>query len=435
MIDDDRPARTRRQLLLTPVGALSAGKVFSTLAVWTTNVAGAILVFELTASALIVGLVTVAQFTPQIALVPLSGARADRGDRFLQVMLGTAVTALGSVLLTVWALTVGYSEPRDAYVMIAAAALVGTGFAIAGPAHSALLPSLVRRSELADALALSSLPIIVARSIGPAIGAGLYLTYGAVGTFGFAAVLHLGFIGLLIDLRRRVVTAARSEGAVRDSRIRAGIAYLRRSPRTVLQILGVGVIGVGTDPIVTLTPSLADELGMPSGFVGTLASSFGLGAALGFVVLSRARLRFGIHRLGAIGLALMGLGTLVSGLAPGPAVAVTGAVIAGSGMTFALNSFTTLVQQDVPDALRGRVMALWSLAFLGSRPVTAFVSGSATDLLGVRVSLVASALIILIGAWLTRGARMLARPVSTGDDDVPSDGAEDGSGTPPAKDS
>jgi hypothetical protein len=96
-------------------------------------------------------------------------------------------------------------------------------------------------------------------------------------------------------------------------------------------------------------------------------------------------------------------------------------------MTFALNSFTTLVQADVPDALRGRVMALWSMAFLGSRPVTAFVSGSATDLLGVRVSLVASALVILLGAWLTRGARMLARPVSTGD-------AEDGSDAPTGED-
>ena len=414
MLADDGPPRTRRQLLLTPVGALSAGKVFSTLAVWTMNVAGAILVYELTASALIVGLVTVAQFTPQLLFTPLSGARADRGDRFLQVMVGTAVTALGSVLLTVWALTVGFTEPRDAYVMVAASGLVGIGFSIAGPAHSALLPSLVRRSELADALALSSLPIIVARSLGPAVGAGLDLTYGALGTFAVAGVLHVGFIVLLIDLRRRVVTTQRERVAGQDSRIRAGIAYLRSSPRTMIQILGVGVIGVGTDPIVTLTPSLAAELGMPGGFVGTLASSFGLGAALGFVVLSRARLRFGIHRLGAIGLALMGTGTLVSGVTPGPGLAVAGVVTAGVGMTFALNSFTTLVQSDVPDLLRGRVMALWSLAFLGSRPLTAITSGSVTDLLGVRVSLVGSAAIILLGAWATRGSRMLARPTTTG---------------------
>ena len=72
------------------------------------------------------------------------------------------------------------------------------------------------------------------------------------------------------------------------------------------------------------------------------------------------------------------------------------------------------MQSDVPDLLRGRVMALWSLAFLGSRPLTAITSGSVTDLLGVRVSLVGSAAIILLGAWATRGSRMLARPTTTG---------------------
>jgi MFS family permease len=400
----------------TPVGALAAGKVSSTIAVWTTNVAGAILVFQLTGSALVVGLVSVAQFTPQLLLTPLSGARADRSDRFLQVMVGTVVTALGSLLLTVWALTVGFTVERDAYIMIAAAGLVGLGFSIQGPAQSALLPSLVRRSELADALALSSLPIVVARSIGPAVGATLYLATGPLVTFGIAFVLHLGFLVLLAYLRRRVVLAPREQRAGADRRVRAGIAYLRRSPRTLLQILGVGIIGVAVDPVTTLTPSLADVLAMPSAFVGTLASSFGIGAAAGFVVLSRVRLRYGMMRLGAIGLAVMGAGVMVAGLATAPWVAVAGYAAGGVGMTFSLNSFTTLVQSDVPDALRGRVMALWAMAFLGSRPITALVTGSLTDLVGVRAALVLSASVVLVGAWATRGARMLARPVGAAED-------------------
>lgn len=413
MLDDDAPARSRRELLWTPVGALSVGKVFSTLAVWTTNVAGAILVFELTGSALIVGLVSVAQFTPQLLLTPLAGARADRTDRFLQVILGTAITALGSILLTVWALTLGFTLQRDAFVMIAAAGLVGLGFSVAGPASSALLPALVRRSELADALALSSLPIVVARSIGPAVGAALYLASGPVVTFGLSALLHLSFVVMLVVLRVRVVIAEPEQLAGADRRIRAGFAYLRRSPRTVLQILGVGIIGVAVDPITTLTPSLADALGMPGGFVGTLASTFGLGAGVGYVVLSRVRLHFTIMRLGAIGLTFMGVGTLVAGLAPIPELAVAGVATGGVGMTFSLNSFTTLVQSDVPDALRGRVMALWSMAFLGSRPVTALATGALTDAVGVRVALTLSAAVVLAGAWATRGARMLARPVGT----------------------
>jgi len=411
MIDDDAPARTRRQLLWTPVGALATGKVLATLAVWTTNIAGAILVFQLTGSALIVGLVSVAQFTPQLLLTPLFGARADRSERFAQVMAGTAVTALGSLLLVVWALTLGFGVGRDAGVIVAAAGLVGLGFAISGPAQSALLPALVRRSELADALALSSLPIIIARSIGPAVGATLYLVAGALFTFALALLLNVGFLVLLGLLRRSVDVAAHEPEAGSDRRVRAGFAYLRRSPRTTLQIFGVGIIGVAVDPITTLTPSLAEALGMPSGFVGTLASSFGLGAAGGFLVLSPVRLRFGLLRLGAIGLAVMGAGILLAGVATIPSLAVAGVVAAGVGMTFSLNSFTTLVQNDVPDELRGRVMALWSMAFLGSRPVTALSTGWLTDAGGVRAALVLSAAVILVGAWMTRGSRMLAHPV------------------------
>jgi MFS family permease len=407
----EAPARTRRELVWTPVGALAAGKVLATLAVWTSIVAGAILVFQLTGSALIVGLVSVAQFTPQLLLTPLSGARADHSDRFVQVMVGTVVTALGSLGLTVWAVTLGFTVERDAYVMIAAAGLVGLGFSIQGPAQSALLPSLVRRNELADALALSSLPIVVARSIGPAVGATLYLATGPLVTFGVSLLLHLMFLVLLASLRRRVVLAPRQQRVGADRRVRAAIAYLRRSPRTVLQILGVGIIGVAVDPVTTLTPSLADVLGMPSSFVGTLASSFGLGAAAGFVVLSRVRLRYGIMRLGAIGLAVMGVGMLLAGVAPTAGIAVAGYAAGGVGMTFSLNSFTTLVQSDVPDALRGRVMALWSMAFLGSRPITAVLTGSLTDLVGVRSALTLSAVTVLVGAWATRGSRMLARPV------------------------
>lgn len=412
MLEEDGPPRTRRQLARTPVGALAAGKILSTLAVWTTNIAAAILVFDLTRSALLVGLVSVAQFTPQLFLTPFTGARADRSDRFLLVVLGTAITSLGSLLLIVWSITPGFTTTRDAYVVVAAAGLVGTGFSFSGPATSALLPSLVRRSELADALALSSLPIVVARSAGPAVGATVYLALGPVVTFGMSGALHLGFLVLLLLLRRRMRVAPR-DISDRDTRVRVGVAYLRRSPRTVLQILGVAIIGVATDPITTLTPALAATLGMPERFVGTMASSFGIGAGLGFVVLSRVRLAFGLMNIGSLGLGLMGVGTMVAALSPLPWLAVAGIVLSGIGMTFALNAFTTLVQADVPEVLRGRVMALWAMAFVGSRPLTAISTGSVTDAIGVRWALALSGLVVLWGSWATSKRRMLARAVST----------------------
>jgi MFS family permease len=413
----EAPPRSRIELLRTPVGALALGKMFTTLAVWTTNVAGAILVYELTGSALGVGLVSAAQFLPQLVLTPWSGARADRHDRLRQIVLGTSITALASVLLVVWAVTVGFTSARDANVMIAAAGLVGTGFALAGPATSALLPALVRRSELSDALSLSALPIVLARATGPALGATLYLSIGALGTFAAAGALHLGFLTMLAVLRRRLRIPARrpSQG---DRRVRAGLLYVVSDRRARRLMGGIAVIGVGVDPITTLTPSLAAALGAPPAFVGTLASAFGVGAGLGFVVLTRVRLRFGVERLGSGGLATLAVGLLLAAVAPLGAVAATGTALAGIGLTFALNSFTTLVQAEVPDELRGRVMAVWAMAFLGLRPFSATLSGWITDLSDVRIAFALAATLLAIGAVATRRsaiapARTTTQPAGT----------------------
>ena len=414
MHEPERPPRSRAQLLWrSPVGALALGKIFSTLAVWTTNIAAAILVYDLTGSALLVGLVSAAQFLPQLVLTPFSGALADRSDRLLQVIVGTAVTAMGSVLLVTWGLTIGFTRTADAGAAIAAAGLVGTGFSIAGPATSSLLPSLVRRNELADAIALSSLPIIIARAIGPAIGALSFLTFGATATFALASLLHLGFIATLLVLRYRVSLPERA-AQTGDRRIRAGLAYLRSSPRTILTLIGVGTIGIGVDPVTTLMPALAAALTQPSQFVGSLASSFGVGATIGFLVLSRVRLEVGIDRLGSIGLAMMGGGLAVAAVSGIPRLTLLAVAVSGGGMTFSLNSFTTLVQTQVPDALRGRVMALWAMAFLGTRPLTSTTTGWITDLTSVRVALATSATLVLIGAFATRGSRLAAARVASG---------------------
>jgi MFS family permease len=405
------PPRSRVQLLRTPVGALALGKTFTTLAVWTTNVAGAILVYDLTGSALGVGLVSAAQFMPQLLLTPWSGARADRHDRLAQIVLGTSITALASVLLVAWAMTVGFTTPRDANVMIAAAGLVGTGFAIAGPATSALLPALVRRSELSDALSLSSLPIVFARATGPALGALLYLSVGPLGTFAAAGALHVVFLTMLAVLRRRLQIPVRRP-ATGDRRIRAGLLYVAGDRRARRLMGGVAVIGVGVDPITTLTPSLSAALGAAPEFVGTLASSFGVGAGLGLAVLTRARLRFGVERLGSGGLATLAVGLALAGIAPVGSVAAIGTALAGVGLMLALNSFTTLLQADLPDELRGRVMAVWAMAFLGLRPFSATLSGWVTDLTDVRIAFALAAAVLALGAFATRRGAIAPHPAA-----------------------
>lgn len=399
---DPAPARPGRALLVDPsFGPYWAGKLVSTIGVWVHNIAAAIVVWELTRSALLVGAVSVGQFLPQLLLTPASGARADRGDRRRQIVVGRLVTAGGSLGLVAWTLLVGLEGTLGASAVITAATVVGIGFALGGPAMQSLLPALVRPSELATAIALSSMPFTIARASGPAIGALLVATTGPTVAFGLAAATNLAFAAIIVRLPVRPV----ERGVPRDGRVRAGVRYVRGSRSMSALLIGVAAIGVGADPVITLTPSVADRLAMPSTFVGAQASAFGVGAGLAFVTLGRARLRFGLARLGPGGLLALAAGIAGLAVAPTPELAIAALLLGGAGMTFSLTSYTTLVQQQVPEELRGRVMALWSVAFLGSRPVTAGVTGALADATDVAVALALVVVVLLAGAWAARPAR------------------------------
>lgn len=396
-------ARGSLRLLGDPVyGPFFAGKLLATAGVWVHNIAAVVVVFELTGSATMVGAVSVAQFAPQLALTMWSGALADRGNRRRQLIAGRLISAVGSGGLMAWMVAVQPSGMSGAAAVIGTALLVGIGFAIGGPAMQAMLPSLVRSNELANAVALSSAPFTIARSAGPALGAALVGVGGPVLAFGVAAASQLAFVVVLVVLRIREVAGSRAK----DSSIRAGLRHLRSDPTIALLLLGAATVGIGTDPVLTLAPSIADDLGAGREFVGALSSSFGIGAASAFLVLGWCRRRLGLARLGSGGLLLLaaGLGTLAVSSHPVPALLSVG--VAGVGMTLSLTGFTTLLQQRAPEHLRGRVMALWSIAFLGSRPLAAAGNGLVADMASTTVALACVTALMVAGAWLARPSRV-----------------------------
>jgi MFS family permease len=401
--DADAPARRSLALLGDRTfGPYFAGKVLSTIGVWIHNIAAAILVWELTRSTLLVGAVSVGQFLPQFFLAPWSGARADRGDRRKQLIFGRMVTVVGSGGLALWIAIVGVEGTSGAVAVIGAATVVGIGFALGAPAMNALIPALVRPSELPSAIALGGLPMTIARSAGPALGAVLVATAGPAITFTVAALLNITFTVIIAVIHIRDVQRPRSS----DTSVRAGWRYLRADASMSALMLGVITIGLGADPVITLTPAIADRLGEPSSFVGPLASAFGIGAAIGFLVLSRMQVWFGLPRLGVTGLLGLGIGMAALAVAPTPVTAILALGVGGLGMAFALTSLTTMIQQQVPEDLRGRVMALWGVAFLGSRPIAAGATGALTDATSVGLSLALVAGCIFAGAYIVRPRRL-----------------------------
>lgn len=398
----DAPRRSLELLVDRTFGPFFAGKLLYTVGMWVHNIASAIVVFQLTRSALLVGMVSVAQFVPQLVLTPWSGARADRRDRRRQLVVGRLVSAASSAGLVAWTLAVGLDGTTGALAVITAALGVGIGLALGGPALNAVLPALVRPNELPVAVALNSMPFTVGRSGGPALGALLVATLGPAVAFGVTAVTNLAFAMMIALISIREV----DRPAPTDGSFRAGLRHLRADPALGALLAGVAAIGIGADPVITLTPAVAATFDAGPGLVGILASAFGVGAGLTFFVLGRARARLGLARLGTGGLLLLAAGMLSLAVSPIPAVAVVALGIGGAGMTFAVTSLTTLVQQRVPEELRGRVMALWAIAFLGSRPLAAATTGALADSVSVEFALLVVAAVLAAGARVARPSRI-----------------------------
>lgn len=384
-------------------GPYWAAKLASTAGIWVHNVVAAIVTYQLTRSTVMVGAVTIAQFAPQLVFAPLSGAQADRGDPKRQLVAGRLIAALGSGALALAIAVVGVDGLGGAWPVIASAGVVGIGFVIGGPAMHVLLPNLVRPGELPAAVALNQLPPTIARSGGPVLGAFLLVTMGPAAAFGFTAATNLLFAAVVLGLP---IGDLGPRAERRDSTVRGGLRYLRQDPVVAFLLLGILAIGFGVDPVVTLTPALSDAFGRSEELVGLFASAFGVGAALVFPTLKMLRARLGLARLGVTGLVLIGGGMALTAAAPVPAVAALGLAVSGCGFSFGVTGLTTRLYAQVPDLLRGRMMALWSVAFLGSRPVAAAINGAVTDATSVRAAFVVAAVaVLLIAAATSIGVR------------------------------
>jgi MFS family permease len=394
--------------MLDPVfGPYIAGKLASTAGIWIHNITAAILAFQLTRSAFIVGLVSVAQFAPQLLLAPLSGAMADHGDRRLQAILGRSIVAAGSGGLALWLSLAGVDGLPGAWPVILAALVVGFGFVVGGPAMNALVPSLVRPGELAAAIGLNNVPITVGRTVGPALGALVVASAGPAVAFSLSAAGNAVFALTLVALP---IPGRIAQIPGQDRRMRAGLQHLRRDPTLVPLLFGVAAVAVGADPAITLTPSIAHGLGHGTELVGVLASAFGAGAVVVFPLMAPVRRRFGEAWVSTSGLCLLGLGLVLTTVAGSADLAVASFAVAGAGMMAGLTGLSTQIQMRVPEFIRGRIMAIWAVAFLGSRPVASAVDGAVADWVSVDAALAVIALVVFSSAWFARPSRLAPPP-------------------------
>jgi MFS family permease len=378
-------------------GPYFAGNALSASGTWFQNLAGALLVYRLTHSAFLLGVLNFCQFAPVLLLAPWAGSAADRYDRRRLLFVAQSAASVLAALLAALA----WAGLAQAWVVIAVALALGVTSAISIPPQQALLASLVQPHELPTAVALNSMTYNIARAAGPVAAAASVEYLGIPASFLLNATSYFVFVAALVVVRPRRQETAPHE----SSRLRDALPLLRDDPRLLGFLIVVAAVGFASDPVNTLAPAYAHAFGHRDTVAGFIIGAFGAGAVTAAVVVA-GRVA-GSRRRMTWTLSLLGLGVVAFSLSPWLPLAVVFLFAAGIGYLASNTSATTRLQLGVGEAQRGRIMALWGVAFLGLRPLASLADGAIASAAGVRAAGVILALPALAGAavLLARSAR------------------------------
>jgi MFS family permease len=388
------------------------GSFFSNIGTWMQAVAQGWLVRELTASPTLIGFVAFASALPQIVFSLFSGATADLFNRrkllvWTQVVQLICALALG---LLVWLRDWQIWSVLSIWHVIAISFISGWATTMANPVYQTLTLDIVGRDDLPSALALNSANFNLSRIIGPTVGG---LLFGLIGTAGCYFLNSASFLAVIVALLLMQFPLWKPPGE-RGARVVwrqmvAGLYYVRGRPR-VLALLGMAAItSLFGFPYLTFMPVFArDVLGLDARGLAYLWAATGTGALISALVmaplLSRER---GRGRMLAMAMLLFGLVVTAFALSGQFIWSLLGLMLVGGGMVSVTITINALLQTLVRDEMRGRVMSLYSLAFLGVPPIGSLLIGAVAELLGgyggwhgVQLAMALGGLVIVLLALL-----------------------------------
>ena len=390
-----RAALHNRDFRVVWVGAFA-----SNIGTWMQNVTLGALAYQLTKSPTFVSLVTFAQLGPLLVLSIVGGALADMLDRRRMTVVAQTWQALGSAVLGV---VVMVDRPNQTAIVLTVLA-IGVGNALNAPAWVALLPSLVPKEQMAGAISLNSTQMNASRVVGPAISGVLFPVVGAAGVFFINAVTYVFAIAGLLMIKAPPPPPRDPSTPTGIRRLASGIAVMKRDLLVRRVIVGLFIFSLLCLPFIGQMPTIAAnnlDMKVKSFAYGLLYASFGLGAVTGAIsigtFLSNVPRRTVVLR-GLVGFALS-LAAFALVRHPAPAYPIV--ALLGFSYFATVTALNTILQVHLDDAVRGRVMSLWLMAFGGTVPLGLMLAGPVAEAVSITFVLLYGAVVALaLFAWV-----------------------------------
>lgn len=366
----------------------------SLMGMWIRVTAMGFLVYEITEDPFLLGLIGVIQGAPQLICAPIAGAYLDRVDR-RKVLMAVQATILLNMLFLTWLVM---TERVNFAWLALIAVIVGICASFDWPARLSIMPTLVTRRELPSAVALNSAAFNAARVVGPALSGWIIAIFGMAASFALSGAATIPFLLVLFSLAALIPTAPPRETLQEKpfTSLVDGYRYIWRHENIrTLMMNDLFPIIIGMS-YMAMTPAIArDVLKLGPEGLGMLMTAAGLGSLAGTLAVTRLNNLPNRGRMVLWGMAFFAVLIMIYGLSSIYLVSLLAIALVGLGYGIAATMNDTLIQLNVDDKYRGRVMAVYSTIW-GLSPAGGLLAGAMANVVGLQKAVALNGLIVLL---------------------------------------